>query len=258
MTAEQKYGFDLNGYVCVDDYLANTELAELNAAWPDRMGNRDLRDISFGWGAPWTELLNFRPVKPLLQTVLGRGFRVDHAFMLNEHFHGQKGRLHHQSHMVDQGIVYQCLKNRPFTTLLTVSIALADIPPGGGGFCCVPGSHKANFEMPPAYIETVKHPYMIQLPQKAGAAIIFSEALTHGTYPLGHDQPRRSILIRLTPGGVSYRQSPVRADVEFGPPTHGRRDAVLEPMKPDLLSEAQWKVAMRQPYFVDECGKARE
>lgn len=258
MTPEQKYGFDLNGYVSIEGYLSSQKLEVLDAAWAEKMGPRDLRDVSFGWGEPWTHLLDFGGTKSLLQSVLGRGFRVDHAFMLSEKFQGQMGRMHHQSHMVDQGIIYQCKKSRPFTTLLTISIALMDIPENGGGFCCVPGSHKANFDLPAGYLETLKHPYMIQLPQKKGSAIIFTEALTHGTYPLGHENPRRSILIRLTPGGVSYRKSPVAADVEFSPPTHGRGDSTLVPMRRELMTDDQWRVAMRQPYFVDECGKARE
>jgi hypothetical protein len=255
---QQKYGFDLTGYMTVDDYFSAEDLDTLNAAWSGRMENRDLRDISFGWGDPWTRLLNFEKVLSVLHTLLGRGFRVDHAFMINERFHGQAGRLHHQSHMVDQGIIYHCQKGRPFTTLLTISIALEEVPASGGGFCCVPGSHKANFDLPPEFFETLKHPHMVQLPQKKGSAILFSEALTHGTYPLGHESPRRSILIRLTPGGITYRQNPIETDITYSPPTHGRRDADLKPMRRELLDELQWKVAMRQPYFVDECGKARD
>lgn len=258
MTLDQKYSFDLTGLLQLDNFIDPGVLGMLNAAWPERMAGRDMFDINFSWGAPWTHLIALEPVRPILQTLLGRGYRVDHCFGVNELFYSTKGRMHHQSHMVDLGVTYTYQRGRPYTTLLTISVALMDIPTGAGGFCCVPGSHKANLDCPAAWYEIDKHPHMVQIPQKAGSAVLFTEALTHGTYHLGHEQPRRSIIMRLTPGGVQFRRNPSQPNLTLLPPTPGWSNSDGTPMRPDMLSEVERKLIMRPPFFIDFNGRSRD
>lgn len=258
MTADQKYSFDLTGLLLLDDFIGTEMLGMLNKAWPERIAGRDMFDVNFSWGKPWTHLLALDSLRPVLQTLLGKGFRVDHAFGVNELFYSTKGRMHHQSHLADLGVTYTYQRGRPYTTLLTLSVALVDIPAGAGGFCCVPGSHKANVDCPASWFEIEKHPYMMQIPQKAGSAVLFTEALTHGTYHLGHEQPRRSIIMRLTPGGVQFRRNPAQPDTTLLPSTPGWLNSDATPLRPEQLSESERKLVMRPPFFIDFNGRTRE
>ncbi len=204
------YEFDLNGFFTVENVLEPELMEALEAAWADGAPGVRAFDICFGWGDPWPRLLGegVSQLDPILKTILGPRYKLDHAFCITEAFYSSKDKLHHQSHMVDSGIVYAVRKGRPWTTLLTLSFALRDVPPGEGGFCCVPGSHKAEFSCPKPWFRTIDHPHARQIPQKAGSCVVFTETLTHGTWPIGHERERRSILLRLTPGGVQFRRSP--------------------------------------------------
>ena len=59
---------------------------------------------------------------------------------------------------------------------MAVGIALSDVHPGDGGFCCIPGSHKSEL-----YVDLdvrrldVDIGMVQQIPMKAGSAVIFTE-----------------------------------------------------------------------------------
>jgi ectoine hydroxylase-related dioxygenase (phytanoyl-CoA dioxygenase family) len=60
---------------------------------------------------------------------------------------------------------------------------LEDTVCNGGGFCCLPGSHKSNVALPPRYMDLSKRidRAVHRVPAAAGDCIIFTEGLTHGT-----------------------------------------------------------------------------
>ena len=62
-----------------------------------------------------------------------------------------------------------------YSGLTTVMWALVDHGPGQGGFGCVPGSHKADEELP----EWVPPEWVREVPVAAGSVLLFTEALTH-------------------------------------------------------------------------------
>ncbi len=77
---------------------------------------------------------------------------------------------------------------------------LHDVNPGDGGFCCIPGSHKANYRCPKSIIEFESDLDLIANPScEAGDLIIFNEATTHGTLPWKGKDERRSLLYRFSP-----------------------------------------------------------
>ena len=89
---------------------------------------------------------------------------------------------------------------RMYNGLMSVSFTLTDQGPEDGGFVCIPGSHKANYLCPREVrrlevdLGCVKH-----LPLKAGDAVIFTEALTHGTVPWKADFERRLLRYLYAP-----------------------------------------------------------
>ncbi len=242
------YDFDLNGFFEIDEVISRELAEQLITAWEDRVGDVPAFDISFGWGDPWTKLLSegLQKLDPILCQILGKRYKLDHAFCVSENFYSSPDKLHHQSHMVDNGIIYTISKRRPYTTLLTVSFPLLPIAPMKGGFCCVPGSHKAEFSCPQDYFRTMSNPHVRQIPQKAGSCVVFTEALTHGTYPEGHDNTRRSILLRLTPAGVQFRRPLDQRPVRNLPNIFQRINPVamdlsnLDPYSKSILTRPAW------------------
>lgn len=84
--------------------------------------------------------------------------------------------------------------------MTVVEVMLVDEGPGDGGLAIVPGGHKTNFPLPiglqhyEAYQEYVK-----EIHCKAGDAVIFSEATTHGTLKWQGDHQRRTLVYRYSP-----------------------------------------------------------
>jgi ectoine hydroxylase-related dioxygenase (phytanoyl-CoA dioxygenase family) len=79
------------------------------------------------------------------------------------------------------------------------------MPPGQGGFACIPGSHKANFSCPGDYATFAGNPgCVVEVPQRAGDVIIFTEALTPGAFPWTAAHQRRSVLFKYSPGHLAW------------------------------------------------------
>lgn len=239
------YEFDLNGFVVTEGALDQELVDALLVAWESTAPGVAAFDLSFGWGGAWVDLIQtgVQRLDPLLSILLGKNYRLDHAFAVTEAFYSSPERLHHQSHMVDGGILYTVQKRRPFTTLLTVGFALLPIKPGKGGFCCVPGSHKAEMDTPREYYRTLDNPHVRQIPQTAGSCVLFTEALTHGTYPIGHEGARRSLLLRLAPCGMTYRRGAGQRPIQTLP-------ALFSPVKrcpldPEALDEFSKRLLTR-------------
>ena len=103
MNEEQKYLFDLTGYLLLRDVLSAEELQALNAGIDQHIETleplakstagdsktlagtsrrNDMGDM-LAWERPWCEpfrkLLVHPTVKPVLEGILGRGYRLDHG-----------------------------------------------------------------------------------------------------------------------------------------------------------------------------------
>lgn len=225
MTEREKYLFDVQGYLVVRQFLTGEEVSRLNAAIDanrDKMtehegsylGNsaslvgQEKRGVLSGmleWGHPWCqpfrELLAHPKLIPYLDTMHGRGWRLDHAPVVFYARAGTEGlKLHGPGHNFD-GSQYYIFKNGLMRCgMVSFQYQLSDIPPGDGGFCCVPGSHKANYPCPPEILEcddteeTVRH-----IPCTAGDLLIFNEATTHGTLPWKAAHERRTLMYRYSP-----------------------------------------------------------
>ena len=128
-----------------------------------------------------------------------------------------------------------------YNGLIVVSYALGDVNAGDGGFAAVPGSHKSNLPCP----DNIKQlerlgPWVVQASQPAGSAILFTESLTHGTWPWNSDRERRSLLYKYSPGHMAWSSTyPTAADAPetaddpvlrriMEPPYIGRRARVVE------------------------------
>jgi ectoine hydroxylase-related dioxygenase (phytanoyl-CoA dioxygenase family) len=90
--------------------------------------------------------------------------------------------------------------------MIVVQYALSDVDEGQGGFCCIPGSHKATYPEPLEVTRWHEERDLVINPALAkGDAIIFNEALTHGTLPWKGDHQRRAALYRYSPHWVNFQ-----------------------------------------------------
>jgi ectoine hydroxylase-related dioxygenase (phytanoyl-CoA dioxygenase family) len=91
--------------------------------------------------------------------------------------------------------------------LTAVTYCLTGAAPGDGGFCCIPGSHKSNFATSlPADVRTYRRQphYLVQPALQPGDAVIFTEALVHGTAPWRAGHERRALLYKYSPGHSAW------------------------------------------------------
>ena len=233
MTEEERYLFDINGYIVVPGVLSADDIALANAAvdlhageiqtWPrdhplsygsealkGTTGRGDLNG-ALSWeapyGRPFRDMLVNQKVARCLQEILGTGFRLDHDLDIITMCKGAEGHELHGSSGpgFDRHQYYIVRDGKMHNGLTVAAYQLTDVNPGDGGLCLVPGSHKGNFTCPKrlrrgeAYGEFVK-----QITCKAGDCVIFTEAVTHGTLPWTAEHQRRTALYRFSPGNMAY------------------------------------------------------
>jgi hypothetical protein len=153
-------------------------------------------------------------IVPYLNTLLGQGFRMDHAPLLLTQGEGAgSGNLHRVGAAdgksgFDPHAYYVYARDRMFCGLTVVSWQLVDVPEGAGGFCAVPGSHKANRQCPASMVRFERHQeHVKQITARKGDVIIFTENLQHGTLPWNAEHDRRSVLWRYSPGNLGFHPS---------------------------------------------------
>jgi ectoine hydroxylase-related dioxygenase (phytanoyl-CoA dioxygenase family) len=225
MDERERYLFDVQGFLVVRNFLTPAEVARLNAAFDanrDKMGEdpnshtgtsttlagerkRGIFTGMLAWERPWSdpfrELLVHPKAIPYLDTMLGQGWRMDHSpFMLCGGAGAEGLQLHGPGHRFD-GSQYYAYKNGEMRCgMIVLQFQLADVNPGDGGFCAIPGSHKANYPLPqPIQYWESDQEIVVQPACKAGDMLIFNEATTHGTLPWRAAHERRSLLYRYSP-----------------------------------------------------------
>jgi hypothetical protein len=216
MNEEERYLFDLWGYLVVEDVLSKSELVELtdlishqNDAEPN---NDDIYSQRFGGylqleSDAFRNLLNHPRIMPYLKALIGDGFRLDHTYGIVMRKGNLGLNLHSGGTPYNPSEYYVCRNGQMYNGLTVASWALTDMLPGHGGFCCIPGSHKSNFSCPPQLKTVTSAPQCMKgIHQKAGDVAIFTEALTHGTLQWEADHPRLSILVKYSPGHASWSQ----------------------------------------------------
>ena len=256
MNDREKYLFDVQGYLLVRNFLTSKEVERLNAAFDANRdkrgedGNSNIgnsttlrgerkRGIFTGmltweppWCAPFRDLLAHPKAIPYLNTMLGRGWRLDHEPFLLCGGAGAEGLiLHGPGHTFDGAQYYAYKNGRMRCGMVVLQYQLADVNPGDGGFCCIPGSHKANYPCPREILEwEVEQDAVRPIPCKAGDLLIFNEATTHGTLPWRGQQERRSLLYRFSPKYLHFAGGYYRSEFpEWTAELTEAQRAVLEP-----------------------------
>jgi len=216
------YFWDLCGYLVLRNVMSPEDLALANEAI-DRYADRIVVGEELARGSkalagtgrptlggllaldrpyclPFRKMIAHPAVVHRLNWMGGRGFRCGQPTA----FTSVKGTSGHSLHDANEPLVpsrsYVFQNGRSFCEAITVTWQLRDVNADDGGFACVPGSHKAQYPMPPGvrscddHMGLVAHPVM-----KAGDVLFFMDgAQTHGALAWTNEVPRRAILIKYS------------------------------------------------------------
>ena len=235
MTDEEKFVFDLEGYLVIENVLGTRELEDLNAlvdrhldGWENHPRN-DLNKIS-SWGEATKNLIDHPRILPYLIELIGPKVRIDHDYAIIMNQGETRGALHGgPSQDTDHWFSYR--DGRMRNGLSVVTFFLTDADAGDGGFACVPGSHKTNYlhNLPQdvRLFERGAH-YVVQPAARAGDALFFTEALIHGTLPWRAGHQRRTLLYKYSPGYSSWAREFYDLE-EYGELTERQRRLMAPP-----------------------------
>ena len=227
MTEREKFLLDLQGFLVVHDFLSASELSALNqavdaceqlkgqdgnsnTAGSEELAGTHKRGMFSGmlsWPKPhclpFRELIVHPKAIPYLNTMHGRGWRLDHAPFILTSDYGTEGLvIHGSTNRHFDGSQYYTYRNGQIRCgMVVLQYQLTDVEEGDGGLCVIPGSHKANFGCPQEIRKWEQDREVVyNVPAKAGDMVIFNEATLHGTLPWQRkDRQRRSLLIRYSP-----------------------------------------------------------
>jgi len=241
MTEDERYLFDLNGYIIIRNVLSPSEVAEANsmidnhqtamierkeaslrnavkgtAFYGSGPGRKDLGAV-LEWGDDskvFKSILAHPRLVPLFHGIMGKGYRLDHLPFVIAQDKGAEGfQLHGGTVDCTSGdynphLAYTCHNGFIRSALMGCNVMLTDHDAGFGGFCVVPGSHKSNFKMPPGMVDGEKYKEFIQQPAtKAGDVVLFSEGTVHGAMAWTQEFQRRVCLYRFSPATNVYGRS---------------------------------------------------
>jgi hypothetical protein len=237
MTPEQRYFFDLTGYLHLEGVLQGDELKQAQQAAqryidtpPDQLApgfeiNQEREHFhwylhAFGFDKALEALTVHPQTWPILKELSGGKPRLTGGNMMVD-FHGKpfhplhsgregaqmKGRHDARHYFVKDGKIY--------CNDLVFFFYLTDVYPGDGGLIVVPCSQKQNFprlreyfypgsytedgDYNDAYVSTEVPPGVVNFSPKAGDVVIISELLTHGALTWRpKDRDRRFLTLRYS------------------------------------------------------------
>ena len=241
LTDDERYLFDLNGYLIVRNVLTPEEVKKANEAIDKHQAEMKARadaalrnavpNTAFsGTGPPrkdlggvleWGEdskvfksILAHPKLVGKFHGLLGKGYRMDHMpFVIASDKGGEGFQLHGGTVDCSTGeynhhLAYTYHHGTIRSALMGCNVILVDHDAGNGGFCVVPGSHKSNFKMPDGMIDGERYKeYIIQPTTKAGDVVLFSEGTVHGAMAWEADYQRRVCLYRFAPATNAYGRS---------------------------------------------------
>lgn len=258
----EDYLFDLRGYLILENAVDAALLADLNAsfdAFPEigygewwgnvqRLDNNgraglEMQNIIEG-GKPFETLIDHPSWVQRLQRYCGEegsyveGLTIDESFasvrrsggFFPMHSGGQDGVVRNQFRFVNGR--FRCGQ-------VNVLLALTDVGPGDGGTRILPGSHKSNIAHPvfaedydqraKAEDEVVEG--AIEVNMKAGDALMFVDALSHGATRRTNPGERRAVIYRYGPTWGNTRYGFRYSDELLARVTPAQR-RILQPITP--------------------------
>jgi ectoine hydroxylase-related dioxygenase (phytanoyl-CoA dioxygenase family) len=249
ISEHERYIFDTRGFLVLHGVLNRDEVAtfnsHLNRLAPEQIINPDERDRALSSlldvHPDFASLMDHEAILPYLRAFVDDKVRIDGAYALVK-LPGEDVELHARPQSPRDGTGWYHVLHGEITSGLTgIQWALTDTPPGTGGFRCIPGSHKANFEVPFELLEGDAE----DVPVQAGDVVIFTEALTHGSRWRGGSS-RRVLIYKYCPGSVTWL-SDVWNDSSRARLTPRQRKMTLPPYVLDAETSSKREVVLPKP-----------
>lgn len=271
ITEMDAYLFDLRGYLLLRGALSPEEVKALNAGldaipriapgdwhgYVHREETEDTRGIAYQQiyeaGAPFERLIDHPSwIDKVKRFVGGEGtFDWHHGpVFIDENFASIRGPgeaigLHSGGHTGVKRTQFRYHNGQFHCGQINILMALTDIGPGDGGTMVIPGSHKSNLVHPQlartkissgASADDVEG--AIEVHMKAGDAILFVDAIAHGSARRVNGGERRIVV---------YRYGPTWGNFRFG---YTPSPALLQRLTPEQRAIVYpWK--MRTPPHVE-------
>lgn len=241
MDDAERYLFDLNGFLVLRGVLSGDEVAALReevrtAGIDDALTTRSYLHAGFppgyydhadtgeggygyssesfmlDWGPKVRSLVAHPRLRPYLSAVVGPAYRLDHAYGVFSRGRTRSHALHNGGTPFDPTQMYVFRDGRMHNSMVVVQFALTPIGPEDGGFCCVPGSHKANYPLPPDLpaIEDLDEEWRVNIrsvSMQPGDVLVFTEAVTHGALAWRGAGDRMALLYKYCQGALQWEQA---------------------------------------------------
>ncbi len=165
MTDEQKYLFDLNGYLVLEQVVPPDVITACNevldryekmdeAEFPlplklgDKQTDQNLYISNILEGDPaFRPLIDLPGVVDVVQTVSGSTYRLNHTYTICRWGGGYTGLHMHGTPIIDK-CQYRCENGQIVSTLTKAVFPTLDCGPEDGCFAVIPGSHKSTSQGP--------------------------------------------------------------------------------------------------------------
>jgi hypothetical protein len=177
-------------------------------AEPSFEGNTHRFSNLLDWGKSYRDIVDNTNALPYLEPILGIDFRLDHVYLdvIRSGLGPIGATLHGGSTPFNPSMYYHFRDGRMYNGLIVVAYNLKDVGPKDGGLGCITGSHKSNFPFPGEWKDMSEelHPSVRTVIGSAGSAVIFTEALTHGSLPWRGKSERRTLFYKYSPHPISW------------------------------------------------------
>lgn len=250
------YFWDLNGYLVIRNIMSRDDIELANEAidrFSDRIvvgdelsrGSKSLAgtgrpllgalmELPKPYCEPFRRMVGHPAITHRLTWMGGSGFRCGGptAFLSAK---GSTGHaLHDSNEPLNPSRSYVFKNGRSYCEAVTVAWQLRDVNEDDGGFACVPGSHKAQYPMPPGVRSCDDHMDLVAHPTfKAGDVLFFMDgAQTHGALAWQSDVGRRGILIKYSSRNFNRSGGDMcHPENRWGPEIEGMTDEQLSIMR---------------------------
>ncbi|MDA1192688.1 MAG: phytanoyl-CoA dioxygenase family protein [Candidatus Poribacteria bacterium] len=195
MTDEQKFVFDLKGYLLIPEVLTADEIADLKTYIDTLRTNRDsLPPHERGFPGGASQILIDHPVvMDVLHTIIGQDVRMESSWFTYRNKGDGGPPPHGGGRNVNPMFNYQTHNGSIYAALTRVVFELNEVKKGEGGTLFMPGSHKAAFGVPESHRD-VESWLFEDYDCPPGSMIVFTENLGHsGVTWKNPDRPRIAI-----------------------------------------------------------------
>ena len=186
MSEEQKFSFDMRGWLLIPGVLSAAECQEIReflATWRERRESLPRHERA-GYGGPVAKLHDHPVAAGILRSIIAQdvnekayGFRLEGNYIQYRQA-GSDGIDPHGGGAGAGPLAYQVYNRRIYSGLTRVVWEINPVEKGAGGTLLMSGSHKSAFGVPPEH-RVKSSPLFETYDCPEGSLLFFTESLCH-------------------------------------------------------------------------------